>query len=224
MANFIENIFKNKKVNLSKLSEFGFVCYEGIYTFHKVFDTFDFEFIVYITKDGEVSTKMVDLSTNELYTLYLIESAAGNFVGQIRSQCEIILNDIANKCFEDDVFKTLQSKSIIEYVKDRYGDELEFLWEKFPDTAVWRRKDNKKWYGVLMTVSKSKLGINSKDIVEIIDLRISIDKLQSLIDNKKVFPGYHMNKKHWITIVLDDSALTEEITSLIDSSYALALK
>lgn len=37
----------------------------------------------------------------------------------------------------------------IEYVRKKYGDELEFLWTKFPDNAAWRRKDNRKWYGVL---------------------------------------------------------------------------
>ncbi|MBR3153114.1 MAG: MmcQ/YjbR family DNA-binding protein, partial [Clostridia bacterium] len=44
-----------------------------------------------------------------------------------------------------------------------------------------------------------------------------------IIDNKKIFPGYHMNKKSWITIKLDNSVETEEIIHLIDNSYELSL-
>ena len=39
-----------------------------------------------------------------------------------------------------------------------------------------------------------------------------------------VFPGYHMNKKHWYTIILDNSISTSEICRRIDDSYLLAHK
>ena len=114
--------------------------------------------------------------------------------------------------------------NIIEYVRKKYGDELEFLWEKFPDNAIWRRKDNKKWYGALLTVSKRKLGIDSDEIIEIIDLRMKPEDIEKRVDMKKYFPGYHMNKKHWITICLDKTVPYEEICSRIDESYVLAVK
>ncbi|MCH5179782.1 MAG: MmcQ/YjbR family DNA-binding protein [Erysipelotrichales bacterium] len=224
MRNAIEVIFKNKKMNPSKLIGYGFELKNLNYVYHKVLSDYDFELIVEITENGEVSTKMIDLSTNELYTLHLIDNAVGNFVGQIRNSYENILTEIAKKCFDDNIYKTMQSQSIISYVNDKYGDELEFLWEKFPDTSVLRRKDNKKWYGVLMTVSKSKLGIDSDEIVEIIDVRAKTEDLPFIIDNKKYFPGYHMNKKHWITIILDDYNFCEDIFSLVDKSYNLANK
>ena len=114
--------------------------------------------------------------------------------------------------------------NIIEYVRKKYGDELEFLWEKFPDNAIWRRKDNKKWYGALLTVSKRKLGIDSDEIIEIIDLRMKPEDIEAKADKLKYFRGYHMNKKHWITICLDDTVSVEEIQQGIDESYTLAIK
>lgn len=105
-----------------------------------------------------------------------------------------------------------------------YCDELEFLWQKFPDNAVWRRKDNKKWYGALLTVSKEKLGLPSKETTEIIDLRLEPDKIASQIDRVRYFPGWHMNKKSWYTIILDGSVETAEICSRIHNSFLLAQK
>lgn len=48
-----------------------------------------------------------------------------------------------------------QSQELIDYVRQTYGDELEFLWKKFDDNAVWRRKDTKKWYAALLTTQKN---------------------------------------------------------------------
>lgn len=85
-----------------------------------------------------------------------------------------------------------------------------------------RRKDNKKWYGALLTVSRRKLGIDSDEIVEIIDLREEPDVLEKLIDNTRYYSGWHMNKKHWFTVVLDGSVLPDEIFRRLDKSYMLA--
>ena len=109
------------------------------------------------------------------------------------------------------------------YVRENYGDELEFLWEKFPDCAVWRRRDSRKWYAVLLTVSRRKLGLPSDDREEILDLRCDPGLLQQRIDNRFYFPGWHMNKKHWYTIILDGSVPLERICRHIDESYLLAI-
>lgn len=108
---------------------------------------------------------------------------------------------------------------MITYVKERYGDEPEFLWAKFAGNAVFRHKENKKWYGVLLTVSKNKLGLESKEKVEIIDLKILPEDSEKLVDNEKYFLSYHMNKKHWFTIILDGSVPIERIFEFIDESY-----
>ncbi|MDE6583203.1 MAG: MmcQ/YjbR family DNA-binding protein, partial [Clostridia bacterium] len=130
----------------------------------------------------------------------------------------------SEKCFEKNIFKSRQAKEIIEYVRNQYGDELEFLWEKFPTAAIWRRKDNKKWYATLLVISKRKLGVDSDEVIDIIDLRIETEKLEKVVDKKSFFEGYHMNKKHWVTICLDDSVPTKEIIDYLNQSYKLAEK
>ena len=147
----------------------------------------------------------------------------GEFVGKVRCEYEEKIKDIINKCTDSNVFQKSQTKEIIKYIKNKYNDDLEFLWEKFEDTAIWRNKENVKWYGLLMTISKSKLGFDSEEIIEAIDLRYQKEEIEKIVDNKLVFPGYHMNKKSWITIVLDNSVDTETICGLIDNSYKISL-
>lgn len=71
-------------------------------------------------------------------------------------------------------------------------------------------------------MEKNKLGLDGSGKTEIIDLRINPDELKNIADGKKYFLGYHMNKKHWITICLDGSVDLQEIFDRIDASYALA--
>jgi len=99
---------------------------------------------------------------------------------------------------------------------------LEFLWEKSPKNAVVRRKSSKKWYAVILTVSKRKLNLDSDEIIEVINLHNIVEEIKKLIDNKKYFPAYHMNKKYWCTICLDGTVEVKEIYKLIDISYELA--
>ena len=133
-----------------------------------------------------------------------------------------VLEKIKKEYFEDKRFKANYTRKIIEYVKDKYGDELEFLWEKSSKNAVIRKKDSKKWYAVILTLSKRKLNLDSDEAVEVINLHNSPEEIEKLIDNKRYFPAYHMNKKHWYTICLDGTVELKEIYKLIDISYELA--
>lgn len=217
-------LFKNKKLNTERLLSFGFAENGNRYVYSAQMAKGQLTLTIYITSDGKISTEITDNETNEEYILHNIPTACGKFVGTVKAEYENVLNDIAEKCFEPDVFKTEQAKKVINYIRDKYQDEFEFLWERFSDNAVVRRKDNGKWYGILLIVSKRKLGLTEDENIEILDLRINPEEMETVIDNKNYFPGYHMNKKHWFTICLDGSVPFNEICRRIDESYNLALK
>ena len=216
-----EEIFRRKKAIPEKLLAYGVRKEKNDYIFDTDILNGDFYLNIRISKSDLISTTLVEAATGEEYILYKTD-ASGAFVGEIRTAIAAVLKDISDKCCEAAVFKAEQSVNIIEYVRKKYGDELEYLWEKFPDNAVWRRKDNKKWYGALLTVSRRKLGIDSDEIVEIIDLREEPGVLEKLIDNMRYYSGWHMNKKHWFTVVLDGSVPLNEIYRRIDKSCMLA--
>lgn len=218
--NVINTIFKNRKADFSKLAEYGFVKSGKSYKYARTLSESGFEMTVTITEKGKISAKVTEPEVGE-YTLHLTDSA-GSFVGQVRSEYEQTLNEIADKCFAPDVFKSEQTKRLIEYVREKYGCELEFLWEKFSDNAVWRRADTGKWFAAVLTVSRQKLGLSSDEKAEIIDLRLPPEQMESLVDGKRYFGGWHMNKKHWYTMILDGSIPFDELCNRIDESWFLA--
>ena len=113
-----------------------------------------------------------------------------------------------------------QKEEIFEYVQKQYGTLPEYLWSKLPDSAVLRHK-NGKWYAVIMTVEKSKLGLEGRELVDIIDVKCDPDMTNMIIQTYGFLPGYHMNKQHWITILLDGSVSEAKVLDFLDMSYDL---
>ena len=114
----------------------------------------------------------------------------------------------------------MKKEEIFEYVKKQYGTVPEYLWAQSPDNAVLRHK-NGKWYAVVMTVEKSKLGLEGKDPVDIMDVKCDPDMTNMIIQTYGFLPGYHMNKQHWITILLDGSVSEAKTLDFLDMSYDL---
>ena len=214
--------FSKKKIRYETLASFGFTETENGYEYQTLIANGQFQMTVTIYNDGKAQSKVCDLLSGDEFVLHLVPTAVGSFVGRVREDYERVISAIEKSCTEPDIFKSEQTKELIEYVRNTYGDELEYLWQRFPDNAVWRRKGNEKWYAAVLTVSRRKLGLNSDEIVEIIDLRADKTKIDSIVDNKKFFPGWHMNKKSWYTVILDNSVSTNEIITRIDESYLLA--
>lgn len=216
-----EEIFVHKKVNSEKLKAYGFSEQDGKYKI--ITEILNGEFLLEITldKNGKLNTTLTEKSTGEEYILYKTK-ASGSFVGNVRTEIGKKLSEIAEKCFDTVIFKSGQTIKLLQYAREKYGAEPEFLWEKFSDNAVLRRMNTEKWFAVLLTVSRRKLGMDSDETAEIVDLRALPENIPALVDGKKFFPGWHMNKKHWLTIILDGTVSFDKICKQIDESYNLA--
>lgn len=213
---------KNSKIDFSELLKIGFVKEDDYYKYEKNIMNNQFRLIVKIDTRNVIISQVIEISTDEEFIPYNIIEYEGSFVGMMREEYQNIIENIKNNCCSKNVFKSEYSNLVIKYIKNKYNDELEYLWEKFDDNAIWRNKENQKWYGLLLTVQKNKLGLEGEDKVEIIDLRLEPGKIDKLVDNVNYFSGYHMNKKHWITIKLDGSVDINKIYELIDNSYNLS--
>ena len=113
---------------------------------------------------------------------------------------------------------------IFRYADEQYGSQPEYLWQKYPGYAVLRHKGHSKWYAVIMNVERSKLGLAGSGAVDLLDVKCDKVLIGSLLGNNGFLPAYHMNKSNWITVLLDGSVSTEEITFLLDMSYKLTGK
>lgn len=112
-------------------------------------------------------------------------------------------------------------KKIMDYAKETYQTEPEYLWARLPEAAVLRNAENHKWYAVLMKIEREKLGLEGTELVWIIDLKCEPLFIGSLLEMEGYFPAYHMNKNHWIGILLDGTVDEAQILELLDLSYHL---
>lgn len=113
------------------------------------------------------------------------------------------------------------TQTIINHIKAVYDVEPEFLWAKTPNNAAFRHKKTKKWFAaLLLDLPKEKLGMHVTGNVDVLNLKCDPILKGSIVDGVRFFPGYHMNKEHWITILLDGSVGIEEIIPLIDLSFS----
>ena len=123
-------------------------------------------------------------------------------------------------------------QEIIDYASQTYDVSPECLWHEYPNYAVLRHGHNRKWFGIIMDVSKSKLGLANDDatsdkdaVIDILNVKCDPDLVDSLVhDNAGFLPGYHMNHKQWLSIRLDGTVDITTIQSLLDASYNLTAK
>lgn len=112
-------------------------------------------------------------------------------------------------------------KQVYDYILNKYDAQPEYLWFKFPQYAVFRQKQNNKWFGIVMNVQKNKLGLKGEDEVDILNVKCNPFLLDELLCKKGILPAYHLSKGSWVSVLLDGSCKFEDITNLIDESYNL---
>lgn len=112
---------------------------------------------------------------------------------------------------------------VLQYVKEAYGTEPEYLFKSSPDTVVLRHELGKKWYGVILPVSGKRFDLEAEE-VEVLNVKADPELVSFLRMQPGMFPAYHMNKEHWISILLDGTVQEEKIRALIDGSYELTAK
>ena len=214
-------IFKSYQFNKEKARDYGFVENGEVWNYSCQILQGDFSMTVSITTD-DVSFQVFDQETGDLYPQVHMESMRGSFVGSVREACLEILYQIRKACFDVQDFICPQTKRIMTKVQEKYGNQLEYLWEKSPDTAVLRHEGNQKWYAVVMRIPWDKLEKGREGLVEAVNLKH--DQVADLLSKKGIYPAFHMNKRYWISLALDDSLSDDEVLDLLEISWNLTLK
>lgn len=136
------------------------------------------------------------------YLLAEVREQTGRHAEQIISAC--VLQDNREK--------------LLAYAHARYGTSAEYLWEKHPSYGVLRNAKG-KWYAMFMRIPKRRLLIDEEGECEVVNLKAAA---QELVDHQRIFPAYHMNKKHWISVRLDARWESGELEMLLENSHQLS--
>ena len=114
----------------------------------------------------------------------------------------------------------MSREEILALARDRYGAEPAYLWKKYPRYCVLRRPSG-KWFALVMDVPVSRLGLPGEGSVDVLDAKCGPLLLGSYLGRPGFSHAYHMNKEHWVSVLLDGSVPREEILALLDISFGL---
>ena len=110
------------------------------------------------------------------------------------------------------------------YIGTTYGVKPEYPWIRYPTFAVFRHESNQKWFAVIMTIDKRKLGMEEDGKIDVVNLKCAPNLVSSMWQETGVFPAYHMNKEHWLTVALGGRVSADNVQFLLEISYDLTDK
>lgn len=220
--NIEKEIIKKCILDKDKLIPFGFIKEKDNYKYITNIMNNKFRVEIIINANNELIGKIYDIETNEEYTNFRVENL-GAFSNSVKEEYINILKNIVSNCYISHYFSFNQTNRIVNEIIKKYNVSPEFLWDKYPSYGIFRSKTSNKWFAAILNVDKSKVINNKSGEIEIINVKVD-DLVNDYLKEKGIFPAYHMSKKSWITIILDDTCKDEKIMDLIDISYEIVNK
>ncbi len=174
-------------------------------------------YAVFVIAGKNFEVNVFDADTDEEYLPFNVLDNITGFVTGIREQVEELVQEIKEKCLLNSNMKL----RLMEYCERKFGTEPEAPWEDSPDAYTLKTAKRNKWYALFMTIPYKSLGLVAKGALDVVNIKLPPEKVLDLIDRVHFYPAYHMNKKHWITIVLDKEVDEPLVQQLLDESYGL---
>ena len=115
-------------------------------------------------------------------------------------------------------------QSLSAYLTNTYGADGEQLFARYSNFRVFRHTGSKKWFAVLMDIPRKNLGLDGEGEISVVNLKCDSRMIGSFREEPGIFPAWHMNKAHWLSVALDGTADNETLLFLVDMSYELTKK
>ncbi|MBR3880302.1 MAG: MmcQ/YjbR family DNA-binding protein [Mailhella sp.] len=118
----------------------------------------------------------------------------------------------------------MKREELFKYAFEAWGVLPDHPFRQFPECAVLRHGVDGKWFAVVMPVPFDRLDASKRgesDIVDVVNLKCQPPLVTMFLEREGVFPAYHMNRRHWVSIVLDSSFPGEELFELLSLSRKL---
>ena len=115
----------------------------------------------------------------------------------------------------------MNRQELAAYLTDSYSTDGEPLFAKYPSFLVFRHNGNRKWFAVIMDIPRKNLGLPGGDEICVVNLKCDTRLIGSFREEPGIFPGWHMNKAHWLSVALETCVEDEKIRFLVDMSYEL---
>lgn len=217
-------IFKKARLDANKIKIAGLKEFSDGWEIEKTFMDETFRCVIRIYKSGDVKGRVYDSVNGEEYLLLRMEHQTGGFSSKVRLEYEKVLEDILKNYFIENRFISAQANRITDLIYKFYNIKPDFPWKDqktAADAGVFRKNIKGKWFALIMNIKKDRLILNAKENVDIINLKLQSDEIKTLIEKEGFYPAYHMNKKYWITLMLNETLGDEAIMKYIKKSYEI---
>ena len=97
----------------------------------------------------------------------------------------------------------MKCNDLIKYLQQEYICNIDYPWEKYSDYVIIRRRDNQKWFDGIFTIIGHKVGLDTNEPIDVVNLKCESDLIPILIRESGIYPAYHMNKQHWISVDIE---------------------
>ena len=118
----------------------------------------------------------------------------------------------------------MNRQELAAYLTDNYSSVGEHLFAKYPSFLVFRHNGNRKWFAVIMDIPRKNLGLTGVEEISVVNLKCDTRLIGSFREEPGIFPGWHMNKAHWLSVALDGTVDDEKIKFMVGMSYELTKK
>ncbi len=171
--------------------------------------------------NGDFYVHAFDNDTQEQFLPFELKQANGSFVFELKEFAQTLAQKIAETCFNS----TSLRQTVLDYACARYGTVLQNPWHDENITLNKICGKNRKWYGVVMRIKRKSLGEKDENLTEalidVMNVKAAPENIEKIIDYEAVFPAYHMNKKHWVTVLLSGNKNWPLVKELLDESYRM---
>ena len=211
------DLFEKLRPVKEKLDAFGFIKNGSMHSYTAFLPDSKMKAVIRIDEKMKISGTVFD-DFDEEYVAFRPDGTRGSFAAKVRQEYIELLERIAKECFEPVPFVFDQTNRICGFILESFDKKPEYIFEKFPQYAVWRH-DGGKWFAIAMEAEAGTFGYDHK--IEVIDIKVHEERMEELLKTEGIFPAFHMNKKHWVSIVLDDTLDDDFVEELITQSYLL---
>ena len=208
-------VLNDYELDEKRLIKFGFKNKANAFYFEKAIENGEFIAKITISKNKFI-VDLFDVGFNDVYEMVNISSLDGGFLASLRQQIADLVEEIKKSC----LINTNCSAVALKYIQQKYAVAPEYPWKEYPNFCTLKN-EKQKWFALIMDITADKIGLKDKHKINIINLKAEPNEIEKIVDNKFVFHAYHMNKKHWITVWLDNKLPEQKLFALIDKSYSL---
>lgn len=219
------DVFQRCQPDLERCRAQGFRKINDVWQYETSFLDGAFRAVLTIDAAGQVAGKVIDTMTEEEYLPLRLTNPAGSYVYGVCHAYEELLRGIAEACFVRLPFALPQANRICQRIQEVWGDVPEFPWKQkaYATSGVFRHPETRKWYAAILPVSWDKVVAGREGSIELLNLKV-MDAAAKVLAHAGCYPAYHMNKKYWVSVSLDETMTDAAIWDMLRESHAFAAK